>query len=100
VDAWLRVHPGHEAEARGFLSGLLDHLNDFGIGSVAEIFDAEEPHRPRGCIAQAWSVAEVLRATLAASGEAASRANPPSGESGAQAAAAAASPSAEAGTAR
>jgi glycogen debranching enzyme len=31
------------------------------VGSISEIFDAEEPHTPRGCIAQAWSVAEVLR---------------------------------------
>jgi predicted glycogen debranching enzyme len=61
LDAWLRVHPGEEARARGFLTGLLDHLDEFCIGSVAEIFDAEEPHRPRGCVAQAWSVAELLR---------------------------------------
>jgi predicted glycogen debranching enzyme len=61
VDAWLRVHPGDRATARGFLAGLITHLDDFGMGSVAEIFDAEEPHRPRGCIAQAWSVAELLR---------------------------------------
>jgi predicted glycogen debranching enzyme len=72
VDAWLKVHPGEEATARGFLAGLLVHLDEFGIGSVAEIFDAEEPHRPRGCIAQAWSVSELLRTlvrTEATSGE-------------------------------
>jgi predicted glycogen debranching enzyme len=61
VDAWLKVYPDDEATAREFLTGLLDHLDDFGVGSVAEIFDAEAPHRPRGCIAQAWSVAELLR---------------------------------------
>jgi glycogen debranching enzyme len=43
------------------LQGLLDHLDEFGMGSVAEIFDAEPPFTPRGCIAQAWSVAELLR---------------------------------------
>jgi glycogen debranching enzyme len=37
-------------------------LSDAGVGSIAEIFDAEPPFTPRGCIAQAWSVAEVLRA--------------------------------------
>jgi glycogen debranching enzyme len=37
------------------------HLDDFGVGSVAEIFDAEAPFTARGCVAQAWSVAELLR---------------------------------------
>jgi predicted glycogen debranching enzyme len=64
VDAWLKVHPGDEATARGFLSGLLTHLDESCIGSVGEVFDAEEPHRPRGCIAQAWSVSELLRALV------------------------------------
>ena len=61
VDAWLRVHPQDVAGARAFLDGLIAHLPEFGVGSIAEIFDAEAPYRPRGCIAQAWSVAEVLR---------------------------------------
>ncbi|MDF1504168.1 amylo-alpha-1,6-glucosidase [Roseisolibacter sp. H3M3-2] len=61
VDAWLRVHPGDRAGARRWLSGLVGHLDDFGVGSVAEIFDAEAPFTPRGCVAQAWSVAELLR---------------------------------------
>ncbi len=61
VDAWLRVHPDDRAGARSCLTGLVDHLDDFGVGSVAEIFDAEAPYIPRGCIAQAWSVAELLR---------------------------------------
>src|SRR5690606_41557363 len=43
------------------LEGLIRHLDDFGVGSIAEIFDAEEPYTGRGCIAQAWSVAEELR---------------------------------------
>ena len=41
-----------------------EHFFDAGVGSISEIFDAEEPFRPGGCIAQAWSVAEVLRAWL------------------------------------
>ncbi|MGH7445022.1 MAG: amylo-alpha-1,6-glucosidase [Longimicrobiales bacterium] len=61
VDAWLRVHPERSREAHGLLDGLVAHLDDFGVGSVAEIFDAESPFTPRGCIAQAWSVAELLR---------------------------------------
>lgn len=61
IDAWLKVHPEDVAEARQFLSGLKDHLNEGCVGSISEIFDAEAPFTPRGCIAQAWSVAEVLR---------------------------------------
>ncbi len=61
VDAWLKVHPGETATARGFLAGFEAHLNEACIGSVSEVFDAEPPYTARGCIAQAWSVAEVLR---------------------------------------
>jgi predicted glycogen debranching enzyme len=61
IDTWLKVHPEDRAGAREFLQGLIDHLDDFGVGSIAEIFDAEPPYTPRGCIAQAWSVAETLR---------------------------------------
>jgi predicted glycogen debranching enzyme len=61
VDAWLRVHPGDHAGARKLLAGLVPHLSEAGVGSISEIFDAEPPFAPRGCIAQAWSVAEVLR---------------------------------------
>ncbi len=61
VDAWLRVNPGRETEARRFLDGLEAHLGDACIGSVSEVFDAEAPFTPRGCVAQAWGVAELLR---------------------------------------
>jgi predicted glycogen debranching enzyme len=61
VDAWLKVHPEDHAGAREHLLGLIEHLDEFGVGSLAEIFDAEPPFTARGCIAQAWSVAEVLR---------------------------------------
>jgi predicted glycogen debranching enzyme len=64
VDAWLRAYPDDHETAYGFLDGLVNHLDDFGVGSIAEIFDAEQPHAPRGCIAQAWSVAELLRCVL------------------------------------
>ena len=61
IDAWLRVHPENPAAARHFLDGFELHLGDAGTGSISEVFDAEPPFTPRGCIAQAWSVAEVLR---------------------------------------
>jgi predicted glycogen debranching enzyme len=61
VDAWLKVHPTDRAGARRFLDGLIAELGTFGIGTIAEVFDAEPPYTARGCIAQAWSVAEVLR---------------------------------------
>jgi predicted glycogen debranching enzyme len=61
IDAWLKVHPGDKEGARRFLSGFESHLGDAGVGSISEIFDAIAPFTPRGCIAQAWSVAEVLR---------------------------------------
>ena len=56
-----RVHGDREA-ARAFLEPMAQHLADHGLGSIAEVFDAEPPFRPDGCIAQAWSVAETLRA--------------------------------------
>src|ERR1700692_4889685 len=61
IDAWLRVYPQDFQTARGFLSGLEAHLRNGCVGSIGEIFDAEAPFAPRGCCAQAWSVAEVLR---------------------------------------
>jgi predicted glycogen debranching enzyme len=61
VSAHLRVYRDPE-QARSYLLSLLRHLGDHGLGSISEIFDAEPPFIPRGCFAQAWSVAEVLRA--------------------------------------
>jgi predicted glycogen debranching enzyme len=49
------------AQARERLKNFRQHLMDAGIGQVSEIFDGDPPHTPRGCIAQAWSVAELLR---------------------------------------
>jgi glycogen debranching enzyme len=61
VSAHLRVYKD-PAQARSYLYPLLHHLTDQGVGSLSEIFDGDPPYTPRGCIAQAWSVAEVLRA--------------------------------------
>src|SRR5207302_9180063 len=59
IDAWLKVYPNDIAGARRALDGTA--LDIMSIGSIAEVFDAEPAFTPRGCIAQAWSVAEVLR---------------------------------------
>jgi predicted glycogen debranching enzyme len=64
IDAWLRVHPGRHRQARTLLEAFDGHLSEACIGSISEIFDAMPPHAPRGCIAQAWSVAEVLRCLI------------------------------------
>jgi glycogen debranching enzyme len=61
VTAHLRIY-GDPALARSYLMPLIRHLTDHGVGSISEIFDADPPFSPRGCIAQAWSVAELLRA--------------------------------------
>jgi len=63
IDAYLRVYPD-PASARTLLEAFPAHLCDAGVGSISEIFDAEAPFAPGGCVAQAWSVAEVLRAWL------------------------------------
>jgi predicted glycogen debranching enzyme len=68
IDAWVKLHPDHPAEARSFLSGFVPHLDEQCIGSISEVFDAEAPYTPRGCIAQAWSVAEVLRSWVKTGG--------------------------------
>lgn len=61
VDAWLKLHPADKTAAESLFAGFWAHLDEGCIGSISEIFDAERPFAPRGCIAQAWSVAEVLR---------------------------------------
>ena len=62
VDALLRYRgESGAASARTLLTNLSTHLNEAGLGTIGEIFDGDAPHAPRGCIAQAWSVGEVLR---------------------------------------
>jgi len=65
VEAYLKLEgdkPFAVARANELLGAFDDHLLEAGLGYVSEIFDGDPPHRPRGCIAQAWSVAEILRA--------------------------------------
>jgi predicted glycogen debranching enzyme len=68
VDAYLKINGSTRAAktaARTFLAPFETHLAADGLGTIAEIFEGSPPFAPRGCIAQAWSVAEVLRAWLA-----------------------------------
>lgn len=67
IKAYVRVNEdGAEARknAAEFVKPFIDHIKDAGIGSISEIFDGNAPYYPRGCFAQAWSVAEVLRAAV------------------------------------
>src|SRR6185369_5730894 len=65
LTAYIRVNGRNQktqAQAAAWLAGLRAHLSEAGLGQISEIFDGDAPHRPAGCIAQAWSVAEILRA--------------------------------------
>ena len=64
ITAYVKAHGASEqirAKALGFLRPLQAHLSQAGLGQVSEVFDADPPHNPGGCFAQAWSVAELLR---------------------------------------
>jgi len=62
VDAIMKVRDGDSREqAASVIKNFVYHLNEGCIGSVAEIFDADAPHSAKGCAAQAWGVAEILR---------------------------------------
>jgi predicted glycogen debranching enzyme len=61
VDAWLKTHPTEPSGAIEALRDIERHLHEACIGTISEVFDAEPPFLPRGCVAQAWSVAEALR---------------------------------------
>jgi len=64
IDAYRKVHPDNSDTRRHvdeILSGFKAHISEAMIGQVSEIFDGDPPHAPRGCAAQAWSVAELLR---------------------------------------
>jgi glycogen debranching enzyme len=65
IDALILIEgAGGKKKAKEILTVFFEHLNEAGIGSVSEIFDAEPPHHPGGCIAQAWGVGEILRAFI------------------------------------
>ncbi len=72
VTAYVRAHGRSEESRRraaAWLAPFREHLRDAGLNHVSEIFDGDAPHAPRGCMAQAWSVAEVLRAAVQDVGE-------------------------------
>jgi len=67
ITAYLKVNGRSEPalhQAELWLAPFREHLYEAGVGHISEIFDGDAPHRPVGCIAQAWSVAEILRATV------------------------------------
>jgi len=67
ISAYMKVADDRQAarrEARSWLEPLRDHLRDAGLGQVSEVFDGDPPYHPGGCIAQAWSVAELLRVEM------------------------------------
>jgi predicted glycogen debranching enzyme len=67
ITAYFKVHGRTEPTVRQaalWLAPLKQHLLEAGLEHISEIFDGDHPHRPVGCIAQAWSVAEILRATV------------------------------------
>jgi glycogen debranching enzyme len=67
VTAWLKTfgkNTARRAECRSFLTGLGVQLQECCVGHVSELFDGDAPHDPKGCPAQAWSVAEPLRALI------------------------------------
>jgi predicted glycogen debranching enzyme len=61
MDAWRKLDPTAPDAGRCVLEGFEGQLGEACLGTISEIFDAEPPYTPRGCVAQAWSVAEVLR---------------------------------------
>ncbi len=67
LTAYLKVHshsPAALQQAKAWLATFEQHLRETGLGQVSEVFSGDPPHLPGGCIAQAWSVAELLRATV------------------------------------
>ena len=67
IEAYLKVNNRSIkslAQGSRWLKGFDEHICQAGLGYISEIFDAEPPHEARGCIGQAWSVAEILRAKL------------------------------------
>ena len=64
VDAYRKVYANEkhtEKRVGEIVQGFKNHLSEAGSGQISEIFDGNAPHEPRGCVAQAWSVAEILR---------------------------------------
>jgi glycogen debranching enzyme len=74
LDAHRRVYPDDDTRL-GLFTPFQAHLAEAGLGTISECFEGDAPHRPVGCIAQAWSVAEILRAFRATKDERRSKAS-------------------------
>lgn len=64
IDAWMKVYPKDVEGAHHCLKGLIEALSDSSNATLGEIFDASPPYKERGCFAQAWTIAEVLRSLV------------------------------------
>ena len=64
VTALIRFGWERETGRRLLAPLMTKHLEEAGLGTISEIFDGDPPHLPKGCISQAWSVAEVLRSYI------------------------------------
>jgi predicted glycogen debranching enzyme len=64
IDAELKLPGADRAQLSALIDSFDHHLEEACVGQISEVFDAEPPFLPRGCVAQAWSVAEVLRCKL------------------------------------
>jgi glycogen debranching enzyme len=65
LTAYLKVKkhsPAAVEQANSWLTAFKQHICEAGLGQISEVFSGDPPHQPGGCIAQAWSVAELLRA--------------------------------------
>ena len=63
ITACMKVNSGQGKDLimHEFIGAMKEHVKEAGVGSISEIFDGEKPFHPKGCISQAWSVAEILR---------------------------------------
>jgi glycogen debranching enzyme len=67
ISAYRKAHEGERQASERvsvWLKAFRSHLSEAGLGQISEIFDGDAPHAPKGCIAQAWSVAELLRVAV------------------------------------
>ncbi len=67
ISAYVKIHKPTiktRKQAYYFIQPIIAHLNEIGLGTISEIFDGDQPYSARGCISQAWSVAEILRAYI------------------------------------
>jgi glycogen debranching enzyme len=67
ITAYVKVNERSDlarAQAAQWLNGFSEHMRNAGLGQISELADGDPPHKPGGCVAQAWSVAELLRSAV------------------------------------